>query len=145
MSTTVRQLLDKKGREIHAVAPGVTVFEAIKLMSNMEVGALLVVENEQLVGIISERDYTRKVILKDRSSKNTSVQDIMTGKVLYVSPDNTIEECMILMSEHHIRHLPVMENDKITGILSVMDVVKNIISEKEFLIEQLEHYIAGNT
>lgn len=144
MKTTVRQLLDKKGNGVYSISPDITVFEAIKLMSEQEVGALLVMENDSLVGIISERDYTRNVILKDRSSKNTIVRDIMTSKIICVTPDNNIEECMVLMSEHQIRHLPVIENDKVIGVLTVMDAVKTIISEKEFIIEQLEHYIAGN-
>ncbi len=144
MTTTVRQLLSKKGNDIHSVAPDVTVFETIKLMSELKVGALLVIENDKLIGIISERDYTRKVILKDRSSKTTTVREIMTSNLVNVAPDNSIDECMVLMSKHHIRHLPVIENDTIVGILSVMDVVKNIISDKEFIIDQLEHYIAGS-
>ncbi len=144
MTTTVRQLISKKGNDIHSVTPDVTVFETIKLMSELAVGALLVMENDKLLGIISERDYTRKVILKNRSSKSTTVREIMTSKLINVSPDNNIEECMVLMSNHHIRHLPVIENDAIVGILSIMDVVKNIIADKEYTIEQLEHYIAGN-
>ncbi len=144
MTTTVRQLISKKGNDIHSVSPDVTVFETIKLMSELEVGALLVMENDKLLGIISERDYTRKVILKDRSSKSTTVREIMTSNLINITPDNSIEECMVIMSKYHIRHLPVIENVTIVGILSIMDVVKNIISDKEYIIEQLEHYIAGN-
>ena len=113
-------------------------------MSVHEVGALVVMENDKLVGIISERDYTRKVILKNRSSKSTSVREIMTSKIICVTPENSIEECMLLMAKHRIRHLPVIENDKVAGILTVMDAVKTTISEKEFIIEQLEHYITGS-
>ena len=143
MTTTVSQLLRKKGNVVHSISPFATVFEAISMMSELEIGALLVLEGDKLLGIISERDYTRNVILKDRSSKTTSVQEIMTKKILYVSPDNDINECMALMSENKIRHLPVIDNDKITGLISITDVIKNIISEKEFIIEQLEQYIAG--
>ncbi len=143
MTTSIRQLLDKKGYHIHSVSPDSMVFDAIKLMSEVKVGALLVMDNNKLVGILSERDYTRKVILQNRSSRDTPVRNIMTSKVLYVSPEQSIEECMVIMSAHHIRHIPVMENDTPVGMLSVMDIMKNIISEKEFIIEQLENYISG--
>lgn len=143
MTTTVRQILEGKGYEIYSVNPDDMVIDAIRLMAEAKVGALLVLENGQMAGIISERDYTRKVILNSRSSQTTSVSDIMTSGVVYVTPEQTIEDCLVLMSEHHIRHLPIVENGKPIGLLSVMDVVKSIISEKEFLIEQLENYIAG--
>ena len=142
--TTARQLLELKGYQICYISPDATVFEAIKLMSDNQVGALLVMETGKLVGIISERDYTRKIVLNNRSSRTTQVREIMTEKVVDVSADQTIEECMILMSENHVRHLPVTENGKPIGVLSVMDVMKNIISEKEFVIQQLENYIAGS-
>ena len=144
MSISVSQLLNNKGNQIHTVSPEATVFEAIKLMSSLGVGALLVLEGNRLVGVISERDYTRKVILKGRSSASTQVQEIMTNKVICVSRDNNIEECMHLMNENHIRHLPVLEKNMVVGVITIMDVIKNLLSEKEFLIEQLEHYIAGN-
>ena len=143
MTTHARQLLNEKGHEIHSVSPGTMVYDAIKLMTEVKVGALLVIENDNLVGIISERDYTRKVILENRSSHETPVKDIMTSDVLTVTPDQSVEDCMKVMSEHHIQHLPVAENGKAIGIISTMDVVKNIISEKETVIDQLEHYIAG--
>lgn len=143
MMTTARQLLELKGYQICYISPDATVFEAIKLMSDNQVGALLVMEAGKLVGIISERDYTRKIVLNNRSSRTTQVREIMTEKVVDVSADQTIEECMVLMSTNHVRHLPVTENGKPIGVLSVMDVVKNIISEKEFMIQQLENYIAG--
>lgn len=143
MTTTVRQILDEKGYEIFSVNPDDMVIDAIRLMAEARVGALLVLENGQMAGIISERDYTRKVILNSRSSQTTSVREIMTSGVVYVTLEQTIEDCLVLMSEHHIRHLPIVENGKPIGLLSVMDVVKSIISEKEFLIEQLENYIAG--
>jgi CBS domain-containing protein len=143
MTTHVRQLLNEKGHEIYSVSPETMVYDAIKLMTEVKVGALLVIENNNLVGIISERDYARRVILEDRSSHETPVKDIMTADVLTVTPDQSVEDCMKVMSEHHIRHLPVVENGQAIGIISTMDVVKNIISEKETVIDQLEHYIAG--
>lgn len=145
MSISVRQFLNKKGNEIHTVSPDATVFDAIELMSHHGVGALLVMQDNRLVGVISERDYTRKVILMGRSSESTVVQEIMTSKVIYLSPDNNINECMALMNENHIRHLPIIDKSEVVGVITIMDVIKNILSEKEFIIEQLEHYIAGNT
>ncbi len=141
MTTTVNQLLNAKPSEIFSVTPDTLVIDAIKLMEDKKVGALPVLENDQLVGILSERDYTRKVILNNRSSSDTSVKEIMTVNVKTVQPSQTIDECMVIMSDNHIRHLPVVENGTAVGFLSVMDVVKNIITEKEFIIEQLEHYI----
>ena len=143
MKTTIRQLLDKKGYMIHGIAPESMVIDAIRLMSETGVGALLVLDDGNLIGIISERDYTRKVILQNRSSVNTPVQDIMTSKVLYMSPQQSVEECMVLMSKHRIRHMPVMEDGKPIGVLSIKDVMNNIISEKDFIISQLETYISG--
>jgi CBS domain-containing protein len=142
MTTTVNQLLNSKNTEIFSVTPDMFVIDAIRMMNERKVGALLVLEgNNKLVGILSERDYTRKVILNNRSSSETKVSEIMTSEVKSVEPSNTIDECMVIMSDNHIRHLPVVQNGEAIGILSVMDVVKNIISEKEFIIEQLEHYI----
>jgi len=143
MSTSARQLISDKGYELYSVNPDTMVYDAINLMTEAKVGALLVMEGNKLAGIISERDYTRKVILETRSSRETPVKDIMTSNVLTVTPDQTIEDCMKIMSENHIRHLPVAENGEPIGVLSVMDVVKNIISEKEFVIDQLEQYISG--
>ena len=143
MKTTIRQLLDIKGYMIHGIAPETMVIDAIKLMSEAGVGALLVLEDGNLVGIISERDYTRKVILQNRSSLNTPVKDIMTSKVLYMMPEQTVEECMVLMSKHRIRHMPIMENGKPIGVLSIKDAMNHIISEKDFIINQLENYISG--
>jgi CBS domain-containing protein len=128
---------------MYSVSPDTMVYDAIKLMTEAKVGALLVMEDSRLTGIVSERDYTRKIILETRSSRETPVRDIMTSDVLTVTPDQSIEDCMKIMSEYHIRHLPVAENGTPIGVLSVMDVVKNIISEKEFVIDQLEQYIAG--
>ena len=141
MMTTVKQLLDMKPGKIYSVTPDTLVIDAIRLMDEVKVGALLVMANSNLKGIISERDYTRKVILNIRSSSTTRVSEIMTGNVKTVSPDNTADECLRIMSEHHIRHLPVVDANGVTGILSIMDVVKTILKEKEFIIEQLNHYI----
>ena len=141
MATTARQLLDSKNNEIFSVSPETMVIEAIRMMNDCKIGALPVLERGRLAGILSERDYTRKVILKNRSSSETRVSEIMTAEVKTVSPSSTAAECLTIMSEHHIRHLPVVDNGQPVGMLSVMDVVKNILSEKEFIIEQLEHYI----
>ncbi|MFB3100360.1 MAG: CBS domain-containing protein [Gammaproteobacteria bacterium] len=143
MTMYARQLLSDKSYELYSVAPDTMVFDAIKLMAEAKVGALLVLEDEQLIGIVSERDYARKVILESRSSRETPVRDVMTNVVLTVTPEQSIDECLLLMSKHHIRHLPVSENGKPVGMLSVMDVVRNIILEKEQIIDQLEHYITG--
>lgn len=143
MTTTVRQILEGKGYNIHSVSPDDMVIDAIRLMADAKAGALLVMEDGKVAGIISERDYTRKVILNNRSSQNTRVRDIMTSNVISVRPEQNIEECMVVMSKYQVRHLPVVEDNKAIGMLSVMDVVKSIISEKEFIIEQLENYIAG--
>lgn len=145
MTTTIRQLLDEKGYQIYSATPDMTVYDAISLMSELSVGALLVMQDEKMVGILSERDYTRKVVLKNRSSRETAVREIMTDHVVYMLPEQTIEDCMATMSKHNIRHIPVLENGKPIGVLSVMDVMRNIISQKEFIISQLESYISGTT
>jgi CBS domain-containing protein len=141
--TTVRQLLQAKSPDVWSIAPDAWVFDALKLMAEKEVGALLVVKDGKLVGIISERDYARKVILKGKSSMSTPVSDIMTEEVVSVRPEQTIEECMELMTEQHVRHLPVLQGEQLIGVISIGDVVKAIISEQEFMIEQLEKYIGG--
>ena len=143
METTVRQLVNRKGNAVWSTQSDATVFEALSLMAEKGVGALLVFEYNNLVGIFSERDYARKVILKGRSSSNTAVGEIMTQKVLVVYPNQTMNDCMALMTEKHIRHLPVMQDGSVIGIISIGDVVKEIISEQEFVINQLEHYITG--
>ncbi len=145
MTITAKQLLNTQHGEIYSVTPDSFVIDAIRMMNEKEVGALLVIEDDRLVGILSERDYSRKVILNNRSSSDTMVSEIMTSDLKTVNPAQTIDECMIIMSNNHIRHLPVVDGDKIVGILSIMDVVKSIISEKEFIIEQLEHYITDTT
>ena len=141
--TTVRQILETKGREIWSVAPDATVYDAIKLMADKNVGALMVLEGDQLRGIISERDYARKVILKGKSSKETPVKEIMSTDVITIPPERSTDECMALMTLKRIRHLPVIERDKLLGMISIGDVIKAIISEQEFTIKQLENYITG--
>jgi len=143
MMNTVKDMLRVKGREVWSIGPDAPVYDALSMMADKGVGALLVLEGGGVVGIVSERDYARKVDLKRKSSRQTPVRDIMTPDVVYVRPENTVEECMALMTHKRIRHLPVMEDDKVVGVISIGDVVKAIISEQQFVIEQLEHYISG--
>lgn len=138
---TVSELLEQKGGVVWTITPSASVFEALKVVAEKSVGALVVMEGADLVGIISERDYVRKVILEGRSSKDTSCRDIMTKEVCYVSPERTLDECMVLMTEKRIRHLPVLEDQKLVGIVSIGDCVKAIVSKQKFIIEQLESYI----
>jgi CBS domain-containing protein len=140
---SINEILDHKGATVWAVAPDITVFEAIQMMSNKNVGALLVTERDRLIGIISERDYTRKVALKGKSSKETKVREILSEQVLSVSPRHSIEECMRLMTENRVRHLPVLDGEKITGVISIGDLVNWIISAQSSTIQQLESYISG--
>jgi CBS domain-containing protein len=139
----VTHLLRAKGHEVLSVSPETPVFEALQVMAEKNVGALLVVERDRLVGILSERDYARKVILKGKSSRETPVREIMSSNVLYVRPQQTIEECMALMTDKRVRHLPVLDEERLVGVISIGDVVKAIIAEQEFLIEQLQNYITG--
>jgi CBS domain-containing protein len=139
----VRQILKAKGDGIWTIGPRATVFEALRLMADKKVGALVVVENGLVIGILSERDYARKVVLEGKSSKDTPVSEIMTERVIGVTPATTVQECMALMTEMHIRHLPVMERGQLMGVISIGDVVKSIMSEQEYLIEHLENYIIG--
>jgi CBS domain-containing protein len=141
---TLKQMLAGKQRPLVVVSPNDSVFHALTLMAQHNVGALMVLNGEQLVGIFSERDYARKVILHGKSSKETLVSEIMSDKVAYVTPGTTLDECMALMTEKHFRHLPVLEeNGTVVGIISIGDLVKETISNQQFLIKQLEHYIAG--
>lgn len=140
---TVRQLVEAKGGRVWSVTPDTSVYEALRLMAERNIGALLVLEGDQLRGIFSERDYARKVILKGRSSRDTPVKEIMTSEVLYLRPEQSVKECMALMTEKRIRHLPVLEGNQLIGLISIGDVVKSVISEQEFLIDQLENYISG--
>ena len=144
MNTTVKYLLQKKGHNIWSTGPDATVYQALQLMAEKDVGALLVFEGDQLVGIFSERDYARKVILQGKSAHETLVREIMTGQVVYIQASQTVAECMALMTDKRIRHLPVVKADDVIGVISIGDVVKEIISEQEFVIEQLENYISGN-
>ena len=143
MKTAANILKSKPDQTVHTITPTASVFDAVKLMAEKNIGALLVMEGEKVVGIITERDYARKIVLMARSSKETPVRDVMTSSVMYVRPDQTSEECMVLMTENRLRHLPVMNGDKLIGLISIGDLVKDIISEQKFIIQQLEHYIAG--
>ena len=141
--TTIAQLLKTKGHEIWSVKPTDTVFDAITAMASKGVGALLVMDGEQLAGIFSERDYARKIVLEGKSSRDTTVADIMTREVIHATPDQSIEECMSMMTERHFRHLPVVDDGGVTGVISIGDLVKVIIVEQKELIKQLERYISG--
>jgi CBS domain-containing protein len=143
MTTVTDILKSKASTTVHTVDPAESVFEAVRLMAQENIGALLVVERDQVVGIVTERDYARKVALRARASRDTPVRDIMTSPVVYVRPHQTSEECMALMTENRLRHLPVMDDGKLMGPISIGDLVKDIISEQRFIIEQLEHYISG--
>jgi CBS domain-containing protein len=138
---TVKQILDTKGDQVWSIMPDQSVFEALKQMGEKEIGALAVMEGEKLIGIISERDYARKVILKGRTSRDTLVKEIMTAPVIATHLAQTVEECMELMTEKRIRHLPVVEQNRLIGMVSIGDLVKSIIDEQKFMIEQLETYI----
>ncbi len=140
----VSALLRTKSNNIISITPDTIVYNALEIMVEKNVSALLVVENEKLVGIFSERDYARKVILQGKASKETCIAEIMTEKLITVSPDSTIDECMRLMTNRFIRHLPVLEDDRIIGIISIGDVVKYIIEEQKFIIQNMENYIAGS-
>mgnify|MGYP001614885604 FL=1 len=140
---TVREILLKKGNQVWTVSPDTTVFTALQLMAEKNTGALLVMKDDKVVGIMSERDYARKVALLGKFSKDILVQEIMSSTIFYVEPSFSTEECMALMINKRVRHLPVMENEKLGGIISIGDVVKAVIDEKEFLISQLELYIKG--
>ena len=140
---SINEILEHKGAAVWTVPPDATVFEAIQLMSEKNIGALLVTERDKLIGIMSERDYTRKVALKGKTSKELKVREIISGNVVSVTPAHTIEECMRLMTEHRVRHLPVLDGDKITGVVSIGDLVNWIISAQSTTIRQLETYISG--
>ena len=143
MKSVAHILKSKPDPTVYTIAPTASVLDALKRMAEKSIGALVVTEGEQVVGIITERDYARKVILMARSLKETPVSDIMTSSVIYVRPNQTSEECMVLMTENRLRHLPVMDSGKLVGLISIGDLVKDIISEQKFIIEQLEHYITG--
>ncbi|MEL6302406.1 MAG: CBS domain-containing protein [Pseudomonadota bacterium] len=140
---SIRTLLEKKGTHVWSIRPEATVFEAVQEMAKKEIGALPVMDGEELVGIISERDYARRIILKERASKETRVDEVMTRKVVCAKPSQQVEECMAIMMNGKFRHLPVMEDKKVIGVISLRDLVKTVIAEQQFTIEQLESYIAG--
>jgi CBS domain-containing protein len=143
MTETIASILNSKGGAVWSVAPDATVYDAIALMAEHRVGALLVLSGDRLVGIVSERDYARKVILQGRSSRETPVHEIMTSGVVTVTPDNTVDECMLIMTQERIRHLPVMIHDTVVGIVSIGDLVRSIISIQAHTINQLHTYISG--
>src|SRR5581483_1328441 len=140
---TVRHLLESKGHKLLSISPEATVFEALEKMAAPDVGALIVLEGARLVGIFSERDYARTIILHGKSSKDTKVAEIMTAKVVCLRPTQAVEECMGLMTDKRIRHLPVLQDGRVIGVVSIGDVVKEMLSQQKFIIEQLEHYIRG--
>ena len=140
---TVREILLSKGNQVWTVSPDTSVFTALQLMAEKNTGALLVMKDDKVVGIMTERDYARKVVLLGKFSKDILVQEIMSSTIFYVGTSFSTEECMALMIDKRVRHLPVIENEKLGGIISIGDVVKAVIDEKEFLISQLEHYIKG--
>ncbi len=142
---TVRHLLQDKPDTVWSVTPETLVFDAIKLMAEKEVGALVVCEDRRLVGIISERDYATKLALHDKSSRSTPVHEVMTARVYYVQPDHTVEDCMTIMNEKHLRHLPVIDQDRVVGVISIRDVIKVLLEDRQFMIEQLENYITGRS
>jgi signal-transduction protein with cAMP-binding, CBS, and nucleotidyltransferase domain len=144
MNTSIKHLLERKGHDVWNTSPNETVQKALQRMADKDVGALLVFDDVQLVGIFSERDYARKVFLQGKSADRTMVSEIMTPNVVCIKASQTVAECMALMTDKHIRHLPVLENDTVIGVISIGDVVKEIISEQEFVIKQLENYITGN-
>ena len=143
MKTVAHVLSSKPDQTVYTITPTASVFDAVKLMAEKSIGALVVTEGEKVVGIITERDYARKIVLMARSSGDTPVRDIMTSSVMYVRPDQASEECMVLMTENRLRHLPVLDGGKLIGLISIGDLVKDIISEQKFIIQQLEHYITG--
>jgi CBS domain-containing protein len=142
---TIRLILKKKGKEIWSASPTMTVFDALQIMAEKDIGALPVLDGKNMVGIFSERDYARKVILKGRASKKTLVQDIMSTHLVTITPDQTNEQGLALMTEKHVRHLPVMQNKKLVGFISIGDLVKSIIEEQKVVIDKLEQHIMETT
>lgn len=141
---TVKHILEAKGSEVHTIGPDDSVLDALELMAEKEVGALVITEaSGQIVGLLSERDYARKVVLLGRVSKETPARDIMTAEVVCISPEQSVDTCMGLMTQKHFRHLPVIVDDRLAGIISIGDVVKAIIEDQQFAIDELQHYIMG--
>ena len=143
MTSVAQVLKSKPNQDVYTIEAADSVYNAIKLMAEKQIGALIVEENGAIAGIVTERDYARKIVLMDRSSKTTPVRDIMSSAVRFVRPEQTTDECMALMTERRMRHLPVLEADQLIGMVSIGDLVKNIIAEQQFTIQQLEHYIHG--
>ena len=141
--TTVRQLLDSKSPDVHAVAPGAAVIDAIRLMAEQGIGAVLVMEGPRLVGIVSERDYARKIVLHERSSRDTPVADIMTAQVVTVAPFEQVPHCLQLVTDFRIRHLPVVDGGEVLGVISIGDLVKSVIEDQQQKLDHLQQYIAG--
>jgi CBS domain-containing protein len=141
---TIKHVLIQKGRKVYSIQPDAPVIEALRLMAEHNVGALVVSENDHLAGIVTERDYARKIALKGRTSLETPVSEIMSRNVLCARPDQTVEECMAIMTAKAVRHLPVLEHKRLVGIVSIGDLVKSVIDDQQFIIKQLEHYIQGD-
>ena len=142
--TTVKHVLDRKGRNVFSISPDASVFDALKMMADNNIASLVVLEDGKLVGIITERLYAREVILKGRTSPGTFVREIMSRRVIYTRPDQSVQECMAVMIARGVRHLPVLEDDRLVGMVSIGDMVKSVIGDQTFTIEQLEHYIHGD-
>lgn len=142
-TTSISEILDNKGTQVWSVTPETSVYDAIKLMAEKNIGALAVVEGDRLIGILSERDYTRKVILQGKASKTTQVREIVSGQIVAVTRDHTVQDCLRLMTNHRIRHLPVMQEGKLIGLVSIGDLVNSVISVQRTTIEQLQTYISG--
>ncbi len=141
--TTIKQVLREKGVRVHTTGPNDTVYDAIRKMADENIGSLIVMDDGKIVGIITERHYARNVVLKGRASPSTQVRDVMETNVLYAQPDQSVEECMAIMTDKRVRHLPVMEGEQLVGLVSIGDLVRNIISDQQFTIDQLEHFIRG--
>jgi CBS domain-containing protein len=144
MAQTVKELLEARTKQVWTIAQDASVYDAVATMAERRIGALVVIEEDKVCGIITERDYARKIILRNKSSKATPVREIMTDRVIFVRPEQPIEECMALMTEKRIRHLPVLNEDKLVGMISIGDLVKELISDRDFIIEQLTKYISGS-
>jgi len=142
--TTIKHVLDNKGHDVQSISPDASVFEALKAMAEHDIGSLAVLENDKLVGIITERHYSREIVLKGKTSPATRVRDIMSTRVVCARPEQSVEECMAVMTARAVRHLPVIEHERIVGIVSIGDMVKSVIDDQKFIIEQLEHYIHGH-
>lgn len=140
---TVADILATKGSEVYSAAPDDSIFDAVKMMAEKGIGSVIVMDGDKLAGIMTERDYARKVILEGKSSRDSSVREVMTTQVLCVSPERTVDECMALMTDKRARHLPVLDHKRVVGVISIGDLVKAVISEQQFLIDQLQHYISG--